>query len=163
MEPQNPVTAASDTLRILVVGNNPIELSRLLTRIQQINDKKVVIETAFDMQSILSRLEKFKPDFILLDDNLGRSELRQVVKALHHAKETRGTPITVLKNSNYTEAIGGGVLDYLLKETLTGDSLYRALRNSLKFRKTQQYLYMAYKKRKGQLLRIFKSEPAFQI
>jgi CheY-like chemotaxis protein len=163
METQNPVRATSETLRIMVVGNNPLELSKLLTRIQKINDKKVVIETAFDMQSILSRLGKFSPDFILLDDNLGRAELRQVVKSLYRAKETRDIPITVLKNSNYTEAIGSGVMDYLLKETLTGESLYRALVNSLKFRKTQQYLYMAYKKRKGQLLRLFKSEPALQI
>jgi CheY-like chemotaxis protein len=163
MEPLNPNNRANQTVRIMIVGNNPLELSKLLTRIEKIDDKKVIIETAFDGHSILSRLEKFTPDFILLDDNLGRTELRQVVRSLYRAKETMDIPITILKNSNYTEAIGSGVMDYLLKDNLTGESLYKALLNSLKFRKTQQYLYTAYKKRKGQLLRMFRSEPAFQI
>lgn len=163
MEQQNTVTTLSQTLRILVVGNNPIELSKLLTRIQKINDKRVAIEIAFDIQSISSRLEKFKPDYILIDDNIGRSALKEIVSLLLRTKETKDIPITVLKNSNYTEAIGSGVMDYLLKETLTGESLHRALTNSIKFRKTQQYLYQAYRKRKGQLLRFFRSEPAFQI
>lgn len=163
MEPLNPANTARQDLRIMVVGNNPLELSNLLTRIQKINDRNVAIEIAFDMQSILARLEKFSPDYILLDDNIGRPELKTIVKALYRAKETRDIPITVLKNSNYSEAIGSGVMDYLLKETLTGDSLYRALVNSLKFRRTQQYLYLAYKRRKGQLMRVFRSEPAFQI
>jgi CheY-like chemotaxis protein len=163
MEPQNHANTASQTLRILVVGNNPIELSKLLTRIQKINDKIVVTEIAFDMQSIVTRLVKFKPDYILIDDNIGRPELKDVVRFLYHNRDTKDIPITVLKNSNYTEAIGSGVMDYLLKETLTGESLYKALSNTLKFRKTQQYLYQAYKKRKGQLLRIFRSEPALQI
>jgi CheY-like chemotaxis protein len=163
MEPLNPNRTASQTVRIMMVGNNPLELSKLLTRIQKINDKTVIIETAFDGHSILARLEKFTPDFILLDDNLGRAELRQVVKSLYRTKETREIPITILKNSNYTEAIGSGVMDYLLKDNLTGESLYKSLVNSMKLRKTQQYLYMAYKKRKGQLMRLFRSEPAFQI
>lgn len=163
MEPLNPANAASQTLRIMIVGNNPIELSKLLTRIQKINDKKVVTEIAFDMQSIVARLSKFMPDYILIDDNIGRTGLREIVKFLYKARETRNIPITVLKNSNYTEAIGSGVMDYLLKETLTGESLYKALANTLKFRKTQQYLYQAYKQRKGQFMRLFRSEPALQI
>ena len=163
MEPLNPANTARQALRIMVVGNNPLELSILLTRIQKINDRNVAIEIAFDMQSILARLENFSPDYILLDDNIGRAELKSIVKVLHRAKETRDIPITVLKNSNYSEAISSGVMDYLLKETLTGDSLYRALVNSLKFRRTQQYLYLAYKRRKGQLMRLFRSEPALRI
>jgi CheY-like chemotaxis protein len=163
MEPLNPVSAVRRTIRVMVVGNNPLELSKLLTVLQKTNDRHVEIEIAFDMPSIIARLGKFHPDFILLDDNIGRLELRQIVRSLCREKETRDIPITVLKNSNYTEAIGGGVIDYLLKETLTPESLYKALVNSMKFRRTQQFLYQAYKKRKGQLARLFKSEPAFQI
>jgi CheY-like chemotaxis protein len=162
MEPIR-IRTAGQTIRIMVVGNNPLELSKLLVRIQKINDRKVEIDYAFDLQSIVVRLEKFKPDFILLDDDIGRAELKEVVKTLYRAKETRDIPITILKNSNYTEAIGGGVFDYVLKETLTSDSLYKALSNSLKIRKAQQYLYLAYKRRKGQLMRLFRSEPALQI
>lgn len=163
MEPRNREKAVNQTLKIMIVGNNPIDLSKMLTRIQKINDRNVVTEIAFDMQSILHRLEGFQPDFILLDDNIGRPELKEIVKALHNERATRDIPITVIKNSNYSEAISGGVIDYMLKETVTGDSLYRALLNSLKVRRTHLYLYQAYKQRKGQLMRMFKREPAFQI
>jgi CheY-like chemotaxis protein len=163
MELQNRGAAGNQTLKILVVGNNPIDLSKMLTRIQKINDRNVVTDIAFDMQSILQRLGTFHPDFILLDDNIGRPALKEIVRALHNERVTREIPITVIKNSNYSEAISGGVMDYILKETLTGESLYRALANSLKVRKTQLFLYEAYKKRKGQLMRIFRREPAYQI
>jgi CheY-like chemotaxis protein len=163
MESQNRGAAGNQMLRILIVGNNPIDLSKILTRIQKINDRNVSTEIAFDMQSILHRLGSFHPDFILLDDNIGKAALREIVVGLHNERVTRGIPITVIKNSNYSEAISGGVMDYILKETLTGESLYKALANSLKVRKTQLYMYEAYKKRKGQLMRLFRREPAFQI
>ena len=163
MEPLTRANAASQTLKILVVGNNPIDLSKMLTSIQKINDRRVVTEIAFDMQSLVQRLASFKPDFILLDDNIGRIVMKQVVTLLNKERETRQIPITVIKNSNYSEAIGTGVMDYVLKESLNGDSLYRMLLNSLKVRKTQKYLYQAYKKRKGQLMRFFRREPALQI
>ncbi|HZY78842.1 MAG TPA: hypothetical protein VFE50_04920 [Cyclobacteriaceae bacterium] len=151
------------TLKLLVVGNNPIELSKVLDQIEKIEQKKDV-RIAFDFQSITDRLSHFKPDFILIDDNIGKAELRHVVDELLSDRHTKNIPITVLKNSNYREAISTGVMDYILKENLSGDKIYRAMLNSFKVRKTQLYLYNSYKKRKGQLLRMFRSsEPAFQI
>jgi CheY-like chemotaxis protein len=150
-------------LKLLVVGNNPIELSKVLDQIEKI-DRPKEVKIAFDFQSIIDRLSHFKPDFILIDDNIGRSELRHVVDELLSERRTRNIPITVLKNSNYEEAISNGVIDFLLKENLSGDKIYKALRNSLKIKKTQLYLYNSYKKRKGQLMRLFRpAEPAFQI
>jgi len=150
-------------LKLLVVGNNPIELSKVLVQVEKI-DREKEVKIAFDFQSILDRLHNFKPDFILIDDNIGRSELRHVVDELLSERRTRNIPITVLKNSNYHEAISTGVMDFILKENLSAESIYKALRNNLKIRKTQMYLYQSYKKRKGQLTRLFRSsEPAFQI
>jgi CheY-like chemotaxis protein len=151
-----------EILKILVVGNNPIELSRVLTQVEKI-DKEKIVKIAFDFHSIIDRLSNFKPDYILIDDNIGRAELRQVVDSLSRERRTRNIPITVLKNSNYHEAISTGVLDYILKENLSGDSIYKALLNSIKLRKTELYLIKSYRKRKGQLMRLFRSEPAFQI
>ena len=150
-------------LKLLVVGNNPIELGRVLEQVQKIESTKQV-EIAFDYQSTIDRLANFKPEFIIIDDNIGRPELRQLVDALLSQRRTRNIHVTVLKNSNYREAITSGVMDYILKENLSSDSIYKAIRNSLKIRKTQLYLYNSYKKRKGQLARLFRpSEPAFQI
>jgi chemotaxis response regulator CheB len=154
---------AGELLKLLVVGNNPIELSKVLDQINKI-DRVKEVRIAFDFQSIIDRLSGFKPDFILIDDNIGRAELRHVVDELLSERRTRNIPITVLKNSNYEEAISSGVMDFILKENLSGDKLYKSLRNSLKIRKTQMYLYQSYKKRKGQLVRLFRaSEPAFQM
>lgn len=152
-----------ELLKLLIVGNNPIELSKVLDQIEKI-DRQKEVKIAFDFHSIIDRLSHFKPDFILIDDNIGRAELRHVVDSLLSERRTKNIPITVLKNSNYHEAIGTGVMDYLLKENLSGDKIYKALRNSLKIKKTQVYLYQSYKKRKGQLMRLFTpSEPAFHI
>lgn len=155
--------SAGEVLKLLVVGNNPIELSKVTEQIEKI-DRKKDVRIAFDFQSIIDRLSNFKPDFILIDDNIGKAELRHVVDRLLNNRHTKNIPITVLKNSNYHEAISSGVMDYILKENLSGESIYKALSNSLKIRKTQLYLYNSYKKRKGQLMRMFRpQEPAFQI
>lgn len=145
-----------EKFNVLVVGNNPIELSHVFDNLNKIEGKKVITEIAFDLKSIVERLIKFQPQYILIDDNIGRPALKSMVTALLKGRKTKDVPITVLKNSNYHEAISTGVLNYVLKENLSGDSLYTALNNSLKFKKTQLYLLDAYKKRKGQLLRLIK-------
>ncbi len=151
-----PSSAVSEKVNILVVGNNPIELSHVFDSLQKMKDIDIITEIAFDLKSIFERLVRFKPQYILIDDNIGKIELKNAVRALLNDRKTKDIPITVLKNSNYQEAISTGVLNFILKENLSGDALYTALKNSLKFRKTQLYLYSAYKRRKGQLLRLVK-------
>ena len=149
---------SEDQLNVLLVVNNPIEMGRILDNLNRVPGKKIITEIAFDIRSILERLLKFSPNFILIDDNIGSSELTQAIDALSSNSKTRDIPITVLKNSNYRESGGpsSGILDYLLKQNLSPEVLYNALKNSFKFRRTQLYLYNAYQKRKDQLLRLVK-------
>lgn len=145
-------TESTKPLNVLLIGNNPIELSAVLEKLQQVRDKKIITEIAFDLKGILERLIRFDPNFIFIDDNLGNSQFRETVSTLSSNRKTKDVPITVLKNSNYHEAAGAGAaLDYLLKQNLSADALYNALKNSLKFRRTQLYLYQAYQKRKKQI------------
>lgn len=150
------MSALTDTpeLNVLVVGNNPIELSRTFNSLKEIRNQRVIVEIAFDTNSLLERLAKFNPNFILLDDNIDRAELANMMNVLRAKRNTRHIPITVLKNSNYLETMNTGALNYVLKANVTSDSLYSAFRNSIKFQKTQAYLRQAYMKRKGQLLRL---------
>jgi DNA-binding response OmpR family regulator len=144
-------------LNVLLIGNNPIEMGRVLENLQQIRGQRIITEIAFDLKSILERLLRFRPNFILIDDNIGKSELMETVNALSHNRKTKDVPITVLKNSNYHEAMGSSsILDYLLKQNLSPEALYNMVKNSLKVRRTQVYLYHAYKKRKHQLLKVLK-------
>ena len=147
-------TSLLEELNVLVVGNNPTELGRVFDSLSGIPGKRIVTEIAFDLKTIIERLTHFTPNFIVIDDNIGKAELKNSVQALLRYRKTKSIPITVLKNSNYQETLISGVLNYILKEHLTGESLYKALKNSVKFRQTQRYLYVAYKKRKGQLSRL---------
>lgn len=146
------INAESGEVNLLLVGNNPIELSSILGKIQSIRGKKIITEIAFDLKSLFERLMSFKPDYILLDDNIGKAELTEALVALSQNRRTRDIPVTVLKNSNYQESMGSfGVLDYLLKQNISAESLLNTLKNSLKLRRTQLFLYKAYNLRKKQL------------
>jgi hypothetical protein len=148
-------SSTKEPVNVLLIGNNPIEMGRVMDNLQQIRGHRVITEIAFDLKSIMERLLRFRPNFILIDDNIGKSELVAAVSSLSSNRKTKNIPITVLKNSNYREAlVGSSILDYVLKQNLSPEALYNALKNSLKFRRTQLYLYQAYKKRKGQLLKV---------
>jgi len=150
---KNKILQPTDAVNILLIGNNPIEMSSMLNTISKVPGRKIITEIAFDLKSSWMRLTKFQPNFILIDDNIGREELGHTVDSLSHNVQTRDIPITVLKNSNYEEAIvSADVMDYLLKKTLTAESLYNAIKNTLKFRRTRQYIMDVYTKRKSLLL-----------
>jgi septin family protein len=153
----------SNQLNVLVVGNNPIELSRLFDKLSQDKGKNICTETAFDLKTVQERFLKFQPDYILIDDNIGKLELKLIMSSLLGDRKTKDVPITVIKNSNYQEFIDMGILSYVLKDSITIESLYNELRNALRLRKTQRYIYEAYRKRKGQFIRLFKlrRHPAF--
>jgi CheY-like chemotaxis protein len=152
MKTMSQVGSTTESMNILLIGNNPIEMSTMLKTIASVPGRKIITEIAFDVKSSLERLIRFQPNFILIDDNIGKQELSNTVTSLVHNSKTREIPITVLKNSNYEEAVvSGDVLDYLLKKNLTADALYNAIKNTLKFKRTRQYL-QALTKRKGWIL-----------
>jgi len=141
---QNP-----NSLNVLLIGNNPMEMGTVLDKLKQVRTQKIITEIAFDLRGILERLMRFNPNFIFIDDNIGRSELQETLKQLSSNRKMKDVPITVLKSSNYHEALGASsVLDYLLKQNLSADALYNAVKNSFRLRRTQLFLYKIYAKRK---------------
>jgi hypothetical protein len=151
METKVQIAKTAEPLNVLLIGNNPIDLTHTLEKLNQMHGRRIITEIAFDLRSILERLINFNPNFILIDDNIGKSELSQAIHTLSKTRKTKDVPITVLKNSNYRESSTTGILDYVLKTNFSADSFYSILRNSLKFRRTQLFLYKAYQKRKKQL------------
>jgi PleD family two-component response regulator len=144
----------AEPLHILLVGNNPIELSSVLEKLNQLRARRVIVETAFDLKSSLERLVTFKPNFILIDDNIGKAELLETVNKFSSNKRTKEVPITVLKNSNYQESMASAsILDYILKQNLSADRFYNTVKNALKFKRTQRYLKDAYEYKRGLLMR----------
>jgi len=157
METRMETLRRGETMNVLLVGNNPIEMGRVLEKLKQVRGQRIATEIAFDLKSILERLLRFQPNFILIDDNIGRHELMETVNKLSSNRNTKDVPITVLKNSNYSESFAStSILDYLLKQNLSADDLYKTLKSTLRFRTTQRYLYQAYQKSRGQLLKALK-------
>jgi hypothetical protein len=155
MERKTVIQKRKDPFHILLVGNNPIDMSSILDKINQIHGTKVITEIAFDVKSIVERLMNFKPNFILIDDNIGKNQLSETVQTLAHRNKTKNVPITVLKNSNYEEAYTSGtILDYLLKTNLSPDSLYNTLCNAFRLKRTQALLSKVYRRRKTLLDRL---------
>ncbi|MGK7391769.1 MAG: hypothetical protein ACNS60_15565 [Candidatus Cyclobacteriaceae bacterium M2_1C_046] len=139
---------------VLLIGNNPIELSTIYERLIKLKDKKFIAEFAFDLRSALKGKFNFRPSFIIIDDNIGRAQFKNIVDAFHKNKYTADVPITVLKNKN-----GGyspeGVQEYILKDNADGESLSKALFNSQRLIRTQKMLYNTYFKGKRKLKRAF--------
>ena len=157
METRIENNTAMEPLNILLIGNNPIEMGGVLEKLKQVRGQRIITEIAFDIKSILERLIRFRPNFIFIDDNIGRTELLVTVNALSSNRKTKDIPITVLKNSNYHESLASSsILDYLLKQNLSAEDLYKTVKNSLRFRKTQLFLNQALKKRTGMLARVMK-------
>jgi len=157
METKIVNSKALEPLHILLIGNNPIEMGSVLEKLKQVRGQRIITEIAFDLKSIVERLIRFRPNFIFIDDNIGRTELHETVTTLSNNRKTKDIPITVLKNSNYHESMASSsILDYLLKQNLSTEDLYKTVKNSLRFQKTQLYLYQAYKKRKNKLSRVNK-------
>lgn len=144
----------SEPLHVLLIGNNPIDLTKTLEKINHLRGFRIITEIAFDLRSIVERLMRFSPNYILIDDNIGKTELTETINTLSKTRKTKDVPITVLKNSNYHESTPIGILDFVLKQNFTAESFYSILRNSLKLKRTQLYLYKAYQRRKKQLRKL---------
>ena len=153
METKVPITK-SEPLHVLLIGNNPIDLTKTLEKINHLRGFRIITEIAFDLRSIVERLMSFSPNYILIDDNIGKTELTETINTLSKTRKTKDVPITVLKNSNYHESTPTGILDFVLKQNFTAESFYSILRNSLKLKRTQLYLYKAYQRRKKQLRKL---------
>jgi DNA-binding NarL/FixJ family response regulator len=137
--------------RVLLIGNNPIELSQVCYSLQEIPYKRILTELAFDLTSTLQRLNHFEPQHILIDDNMGCREMHKLVQ--HIQRLAGDVPITVVKNSNYQETIGSGVMNFVLKSQLSGEKLYREMINANHFRLMQQHWVRSYGRTRRRPLR----------
>lgn len=139
-------------INIYLIGNNPVELGVIYDKLKSIEKYTYKAEIGFDLKNIFRKIAKFHPACILIDDNMEKISLQRLIKRLSNHNSTRDIPITVLKNSNYQEAIIKNAQEYVLKASLTSESLSKTILSSIKFKKMQTYLYKTYRKRTSQFL-----------
>ena len=144
-------TKVLQSWQLLLIGNNPIELSSVVERLKEIRHQPIVAQFAFDLRSSLQCLSKFAPSYILIDDNIGTDELKETVQEFAHNRKTKDVPITIIKNSNYQATLFDTPLDYVLKSNLSSDRILKTLNRSATARDAQTFLKRAYQKRKGLL------------
>ena len=150
-------TKSSDSLSVYLIGNNPLELSRIYDKLHAVKNIRYTTEIDFDLSGIFRKITQFRPSCILIDDNLERFRLSKLVKKLSSHAKTKDIPITIIKNSNYHDAHLEEVQDFLLKDSLTPETLQKSILNSMRLKRMQAYIYKTYKKRKNQINRFFRS------
>lgn len=133
---------------VLLIGNNPIDLHSIKNELEASQRSPFQIETAFDQKGVVQRLNHFRPAHILIDDNIGKRLLKNILDFLRTNNITRNVPITLLKNSN-SETIGNtwGV-DFMLKTNLSPQIFKAAFRNSERFMKTTENMDLRLQERK---------------
>lgn len=140
-------------INVLLVGNNPIEMSLVYEKLYDLKDKIKRIETAFSQADMLNKIHLTHPNCIILDDNFGVSRLKNIIKNINELSK-EAIAITLLKSHNKQE-VTSGVQEYILKDGIDSIRIYNALRNARKFRKTQQFFKMKYYSGRRILRRIF--------
>lgn len=128
-----------------------MELSSLYDKLKGIKGGSFKAEIGFDLKKVLRRIMHFNPGCILIDDNLGKSQLKKLMKRLTTNRKTRDIPITILKNSNTGYSVENAQ-DFLLKDAVTADILRSSIINSMKLKRMQVYLTKTYRKSKTEFL-----------
>ncbi len=144
---------SADSIKVLLVGNNPIEMSTLYEGLQTLQGKITNVSTSFTDDDTLKIIASESPNCIIIDDNLGVNSLKILIDKINQLGKD-AISITLLKTRNTQEAIHG-VQEYLLKESITPERIYHSLKNVIKFRKTQKYLKVKYYTGKKRLKRMF--------
>ncbi|MDN5201749.1 hypothetical protein QQ008_10260 [Fulvivirgaceae bacterium BMA10] len=144
--------SAEESLNVLLVGNNPIEMTKLYGYLSAIKGKKIIAEYCFSARDSLIKALKLKPACILIDDSIDNLSIKRLMEGIGRHVKTRDIPLTLLKSSNKRQVSDYGFSDFLMKENLSSENLYRSILNLIKFRKTHRYLYKKYKKSESKLM-----------
>jgi hypothetical protein len=144
---------SSNAINVFLIGNNPIELSSIYDKLKDIKNRTFKTEIGFDIKGLVTRIRKFSPSCILIDDNIERLYIKKLLKNLASNNKTKHIPITVIKNSNYREGFSQ-VQEYVLKDSITSESLSILIHNSIKLKAMQTYLLKKIKKNKSRIVNL---------
>lgn len=139
------------SLNVLLIGNNPINLSQVYDRLKEYRLIKYEAETAFDPKDVFRKIKKFKPDSILIDDNMEKEELSEILSRLRSNISSKHIPITIIQHTNKDDHPRDGADEFILREEISSESLHKTILSSLKIHDLKDYLKQAYNKRKSML------------
>lgn len=120
-----------DTISVLIVGNNPIEMTSIYNVLMGIRSKNYLADVCFDIKDSFEMITKEKPKVIFIDDNLVFDDIRKMVRILRQNSKTKHIKIVALKSSNWNFHVLDNVDDYILKDSIKADVLDRLIEKNL--------------------------------
>jgi len=127
-----------ESCQLLLVGNNPKEMSELYEKLHSILPKKINAGIVFELKGLVQTVKKMKPKAMIIDELFGYFELKDLFGALSKSRSTRDISITLLKSSSFTYSYKLGVDNYILKEGISAKRLYQTVQEGLAGRKIKQ-------------------------
>lgn len=119
-------------VRVLLVGNNPLELAQCSEQLVNFKKRKFDIDIAFSNEECYKETARNFPSAIIIDDSVGFMNLMEITNKLHKESRFHNIPLIVIKNSNYYHAgIMGNVIEFILKDNLPQLSLPELILNIL--------------------------------
>jgi CheY-like chemotaxis protein len=120
-----------DRIPVLIVGNNPIEMTSIYNILIGFRSKNYLTDVCFDIRDSFERIAKKKPEVIFIDDNLEFDDINKMVRVLNQNTKTKDIKIIVLKSSNWNYHVIDNVDDYILKDTINANKLDKLIEKSL--------------------------------
>lgn len=143
-------------LCVLLISNNPLEMSKIYDIIRQVKDRQIRLVTAFSLSETVDKASREQPDCIIIDDSFARKEIESMVQKVTKRKRSQYASFALLKSNNYRQAAANGIQEFMLKDDLSPEKLVRSILNAMKLRKTQTYLLHTYQVNKRLMKRIIR-------
>ncbi|MDH5602468.1 MAG: hypothetical protein OEY51_00925 [Cyclobacteriaceae bacterium] len=136
------------SIRVFLIGNNPSDLSNIYDQITSIRKVKFITDYSFDFKNLISKVARFSPNCLLIDDNMEKSDLKFLFSILNGHPKTKQIPITIIQNSNKDDMPREGASGFILKQAVTSEALFNTIINSLKLSDFKAYFDKSLSKRK---------------
>ena len=120
-----------DRIPVLIIGNNPIEMTSIYNILIGFRSKNYLTDVCFDIKDSFERIAKKKPEVIFIDDNLVIDDINKMVRVLNQNTKTKDIKIILLKSSNWNYHVIDNVDDYILKDTINANKLDKLIEKSL--------------------------------
>jgi PleD family two-component response regulator len=121
----------NDTIPVLIIGNNPIEMTSIYNILIGIRSRNYLADVCFNVKDSFDRISKSKPELIFIDDNLLLDDVKKMIRILKHNAKTKDIKIITLKSSNWGYKIIDDVDDYILKDAINTHKLDRLIQKNL--------------------------------
>lgn len=154
-ESSSGVFTPPNRLSVLLISNNPIEMSKIYEYIKKVRGRSITLNTAFSMAECVGKALRLRPDCILIDDSFSKSQIEEMVTKVNKHKNIN-TSFALLKTSNYGVAAANGIQEFMLKDDLSSEKLVRSILNAMRLKQTQNFLVRTYRVNKRLMKRIIR-------